>query len=88
MEAINPWVIFKKKLQTLKYNTKLWNVSSRDWLGSKRKDLQEILESINDRLMGNDGSAVLREQRVSIQKKINELDHISNIDRAQKAKIH
>lgn len=37
----NPWVIFKKKLQNLKSNLRLWNSTTRDRLTSKEKILQE-----------------------------------------------
>ena len=49
--------------------------------------LQDSLESIDDQIMEGDGSASLRELRVMTLKELNELDHLSNVKLAQKAKV-
>lgn len=51
MSSNNLWVMFKKKLQNLKSNICVWNASSCDQLGNKRKELQDLLESIDAHLM-------------------------------------
>ena len=55
-------------------------------VGSKRKNLQDLLESTNIRRMEDEGSANLREQRVSLLKELSDLDHLVQVDLAQKAK--
>ncbi|KAL7616301.1 hypothetical protein Lser_V15G00712 [Lactuca serriola] len=87
VELTNPWVIFKKKLQFLKSKLKEWNSKHRDMAASKRKNLQDLVESIDIRLMEYEGSANLREQRVSLLKEISDIDHLAQVDLAQKAKI-
>nr|KAJ0185547.1 hypothetical protein LSAT_V11C900460230 [Lactuca sativa] len=71
MESSHPWF--------LKSNIRLWNTTSRVRLGSKLMELQQVLESIDASLMGD--------RRVTITKDITNLDHITNLDLAQKAKI-
>ncbi|KAL7607317.1 hypothetical protein Lser_V15G19901 [Lactuca serriola] len=83
----NPWVIFKKKLQILKPNLRLWNSSARDRLISKRKILQDKVEEIDASLMFDGGSANLHEQRVSATKQLTYLDHLSRVELAQKVKV-
>lgn len=61
IESNHPWDIFKKKLQFLKADIKAWNYSSRVRLGSKRKELHNLLDSIDTRLTVDDGSDSLRE---------------------------
>ncbi|XP_042753286.1 uncharacterized protein LOC122195450 [Lactuca sativa] len=87
VESNNSWVRFKKKLQFLKSNIQVKNSSSRIRCRSKRKMLQDSLESIDARIIEGDGSASLRELRVMTLKELNELDHLSNVDLAQKAKV-
>ena len=50
-------------------------------------NLQDVLESIDNRLMEDEGSAYLREQRVSLLKEMSDLDHLDQLDLVQKAKI-
>lgn len=88
IDSIHLWLIFKKKLQCLKSNIRSWNYSSHDWFDLKKKELHNLLDSIDTRLMVDDGSASLREQRVSVQKDLNVLDHLLHIDLAQKVKVH
>lgn len=66
MSSNNLWVMFKKKLQNLKSNICVWNASSCDQLGNKRKELQDLLESIDAHLMVDVDSASLWEQRVIV----------------------
>lgn len=58
----NPWIIFKKKLQLLKYNLRVWYSNNRDMVATKSRKLQELIESIDSKLMGDDGLVTLREQ--------------------------
>ncbi|XP_023754373.1 uncharacterized protein LOC111902794 [Lactuca sativa] len=60
-DIINPWVIFKKKLQLLKYNLRVWYHAVREGMDNKRKKLQDNIESIDTILMAGDGTANLRE---------------------------
>ncbi|XP_023754992.1 uncharacterized protein LOC111903450 [Lactuca sativa] len=78
----NPWVIFKKKLQFLKSNLRLWNSNARECFISKRKTLQDEVEEIDASLMLDGGSADLREQRVSAIKELTDLDHLSGVELA------
>nr|KAJ0208379.1 hypothetical protein LSAT_V11C500277190 [Lactuca sativa] len=55
----------------------VWNSTNRDQLSNKKKNVQEILEFIDRRLMIDDGSPDLREQRVSLLKEMSDLDHSS-----------
>ncbi|XP_023769286.1 uncharacterized protein LOC111917882 [Lactuca sativa] len=87
LDLTNPWVIFKKKLQFLKSKIREWNSKHWDMAASKRKNLQDLVEPIDVRLMEDEGSATLREQRVSLLKEISDLDHLAQVDLAQKAKI-
>lgn len=59
VDSKNPWVIFKKNLQFLKSNIIVWNSCTRDKIGAKRRELQDLLEFIDKNLVGNDGSASL-----------------------------
>lgn len=83
----NPRVRFKKKLQRLKSNLRVWNLNNRNLLVTKKKNLQDLIESIDSRLMDGEGSSTTREQRVSLLKEVSELDHLAQLDLAQKAKI-
>ena len=76
----NPCVIFQKKLQLLKSNLRKWNNNSRHMVATKKKNIQDSIESIDSRLMSDDGSATLREQRVSLLKELVDLDHSSQLD--------
>ncbi|XP_023771251.1 uncharacterized protein LOC111919929 [Lactuca sativa] len=86
-ELTNHWIIFKKKLQLLKSSLRVWNSKHRDMVVSKRKNLQDLLDSIDTTLMDDEGSANLREQRVSLTKELSDLDHLVQADLAHKAKI-
>ena len=83
----NPWVIFKKKLQLLKSNLRIWNSSIRDRLLGKSRLLKEEIESIDAYLMLNDRTAELHQHRVSVIKELSDLDRILRVDLAQKAKV-
>lgn len=84
---LNPWVIFKKKLQLLQSNIRIPYSSIRVGMDSKIKLLLDKIESIDAILMGGDGSANLREQRVFILKELTDLDHLSRLNLNQKAKF-
>ncbi|XP_023762391.1 uncharacterized protein LOC111910809 [Lactuca sativa] len=66
----NPWVRFKKKLQRLKSNLRVWNLNYWNLLVTKKKNLQDLIESIDSRLMDGEGSSILREHRVSLLKEV------------------
>lgn len=58
---LNSWVIFKKKLQTLKSNLRVRKFITRTQMSNKRKELLENVEALDIILMNDDGSASDRE---------------------------
>lgn len=56
-------------------------------MSNKQKEIQETLDSIDSRLMEDRGTTELREKRVTVLKELTNLDHIAQLDLAQKAKI-
>lgn len=83
----NPWVVFKKKLELLKSNLGVWNSRNQDLISTKKKNLQELIKSIDSRLMGDDGSTTLKEQMVSLLKELLGLDHVSQVELARNEQI-
>ncbi|KAL7597062.1 uncharacterized protein LOC111904184 [Lactuca sativa] len=71
----------------LKSKLGVWNSNHRDMVGIKRKNMQDLLETIDSSIMEDEGYAILREQRVSLLKEMSDLDHLLQVDLAQKAKI-
>lgn len=51
----NPWIRFKKKLHHLKSNLRVCNSYARTQMFGKRSEIQENIESLDQRLMENDG---------------------------------
>lgn len=80
MVTNNLWIIFEKKLQNLKYKIRALSSSTLDRLSLKRKEIHDLLESIDVCLMDDSSSATLRERRISTQKEITDLDHFSHVD--------
>lgn len=83
----NPWIIFIKKLQLLESNLKKWNSNNRDSVFYKKKNLQDMIESIDGRLMGEDVSDSLREQEVFLLKEMSDIDPITQLELDQKVKL-
>ncbi|GJY87219.1 RNA-directed DNA polymerase, eukaryota, partial [Tanacetum coccineum] len=83
----NAMIIFKKKLQSLKNKIKHWNNIRRKTLEAYKSQLRCEVEDIQTRVV--DGSALIYDiqKRVYLIKQIRDINHVENLDLAQKAKI-
>lgn len=79
---MSAWVIFKKKLQLLKSNMRVWSSTSRVQLSNKRKELQVKIKALDTSLMNDVGSNILREQPVTLLKDLANLHHLSQTELA------
>ncbi|KAL4563118.1 hypothetical protein LXL04_027151 [Taraxacum kok-saghyz] len=83
----NPWVVFKKKLQTLKSRLKDWNTIGREQRDRKKIALREEVEGLEAELMEGEGNVESRQRRINAIKELRDIDHVEHTDLAQKAKI-
>ncbi|GJV20320.1 RNA-directed DNA polymerase, eukaryota, reverse transcriptase zinc-binding domain protein, partial [Tanacetum coccineum] len=84
---LNAMIIFKKKLQSLKNNIKHWNNLRRQTSKAHKYQLRCEVEDIQTRV--EDGSTSIDDiqKRVHLIKQIREIEHVENLDLAQKAKV-
>ncbi|PWA47507.1 RNA-directed DNA polymerase, eukaryota [Artemisia annua] len=83
----NALIIFKKKLQSLKNKIKHWNNIRRKTSEAHKTQLRSEVEEIQTRV--EDGSASTNDiqKRVHLIKQLRDIEHVENLDLAQKAKV-
>ncbi|GJX41629.1 RNA-directed DNA polymerase, eukaryota, partial [Tanacetum coccineum] len=83
----NAMIIFNKKLQSLKNNIKNWNKIRRQTSEARISQLWCEVKDIQNRV--EDGSTSIDDiqKRVHLIKQIRDIEHVENLDLAQKAKV-
>ncbi|GJX40419.1 RNA-directed DNA polymerase, eukaryota, reverse transcriptase zinc-binding domain protein, partial [Tanacetum coccineum] len=83
----NAMIIFNKKLQSLKNNINNWNKIRRQTSEARKSQLRCKVEDIQNRV--EDGSASTDDihTRVHLIKQLRDIEHVENLDLAQKAKL-
>ncbi|GJY51080.1 RNA-directed DNA polymerase, eukaryota [Tanacetum coccineum] len=83
----NAMIIFNKKLQSLKNNIKNWNKIRRQTSEARISQLRCEVKDIQNRVENGSASTDDIHTRVHLIKQLRDIEHVENLDLAQKAKV-